>query len=691
MYRLCLLTCAVLLSSCGEKAPEEGALRVTVAYDSYTPACVRVEVKDASGHSGKTDIPASQFKTPDTREVRVAVRRQADWDTSLTVTVSSYASTSGSACDGPFVEKHVGGPLPIVPREFTPFDAKLNATDRDEDGWPGGVEWEGGADCDDDNARVHPKAEESCDGNTDYNCNKLVGCQETGCATQACDDGNACTLDDRCSGTGALARCAGTPRSCTSAVMCQESTCNQATGQCELKPMMVGAACMDSDACTMNDICNGQGTCLSGPIPPCPERACFAATGGCVGNGTCAYTVDPTKVNTACTDATRQRQGFCRQGDGACTAFPYKPTNFDPEAVDPADIVDLITTGEVTFNTDTRTWDMDNRVTTSARLKPRVITTDVGGVQAVLLPVSALNLGGTLRFAGSLPIILAVYGDANPSQYIQANSRVVDNIPIRGAGGDHGTCGAATGARGNVTSGEGEGGGGGGHATAGAGGGTGYSGGSSPGGGNAQGVSAPFHLLGGCAGGNGGGTGQMAGGTGGPGGGALQISVARTLTLQTGFSTSGSGGIGGLGKSNVGAGGGGGGGSGGRLVVEAFQLNVGNGARLTANGGGGGEGGTQRNNAEANGNNGASGSVNSSSPAGGGNDGSESGGDGGSGGSRGAQPAVGRNGTRVNMAEGGGGGGGGAVGLIHLRSIQPCTVTAGAIGSPLPSGDCAFP
>ncbi|MFP2902501.1 hypothetical protein, partial [Corallococcus sp. 4LFB] len=573
----------LLLAACGEKAPDEGAIRVSVKYGSFRPACLRVEAKDANGHSDRTDILSSQFKNADKREVLVAVRRKADWDTALSVTVSSYVTALGNSCSGDAVETFPSASLTVIPKEFTRLDVTLKAVDEDGDGSPTGVEWAGVSDCDDKRADAHPGAEETCTGTEDLNCNKRFGCQEQDCVDRACDDGNPCTESDRCSGSGSMAQCKGTERSCTQSKACIQSTgtCNTATGACEFRPQAAGSTCTDSQTCTVNDTCDGNGTCVSGAPSLCPLKTCFLpATSGCAANNDCSYAPDPAQVNTACVNPLNQRAGWCRGGDGACSAFPYRPSNFDPDAVDPADIAALTTSGEVTFNTDTLTWDQDNRVTNRTSLKPRVITTLNGGLQAVLFPVSALTLGGPLRFTGSLPIILAVYGDANPGQPILANGRF-NGATLRGAGGNHALCGSSTGVTGTVTEREAEGGGGGGNATAGAAGGIGFTpGGTARAGGDPQ-NNDPLLLLGGCAGGNGGGTGNMAGGQGGAGGGAFQLSVARTLTLQKALSVSGGGGAGGQANKNSGAGGGGGGGSGGRLVVEAYAVNLMSDARLT--------------------------------------------------------------------------------------------------------------
>src|SRR5262249_29238074 len=77
-------------------------------------------------------------------------------------------------------------------------------------------------------------------------------CDPVGCTDQPagtlCDDGNACTVDDRCDGNGACV--SGAPLKCPG--QCQ--TCDPGAG-CAPKPD--GSACSDGDACTAGDHCSG--------------------------------------------------------------------------------------------------------------------------------------------------------------------------------------------------------------------------------------------------------------------------------------------------------------------------------------------------------------------------------------------------------------------------------------------------
>ncbi|MBN8467781.1 hypothetical protein JYJ95_14770 [Corallococcus exiguus] len=727
MYRLCLLGCVVFLAACGEKAPDEGAIRVSVTYGSFKPACLRVEVKDANGHGDQTDILSSQFKNTEKNEVLVAVRRKADWDTALNVTASSYASATATGCDGPFVEQHSSsGPLSIVAKKFTIFDVKLKATDGDEDGHLAGAMWGEPEDCDDSNPAIHPGVVESCGSTVDLNCNKLVGCQEANCGGKPCDDGNACTTGDYCDGSGLEAKCmpsqtttcpqptgvcdarqtcnpasgvcevvestvgktcddgnlctnadkcgsdgkcAGTARTCNNTtVQClaNQGSCNPDTGNCVFTPLPTTTSCQDPVTCTTGDHCDGSGNCVGTP-GICTAPPCSRVKQQCTASNECEYEVD---LNGACTTSGGV-PGVC-MADASCTPFPYRPSNFDPNAIAGTDIGELRTSGNVTFDTTSRTWSPPGQVPTRDTIKFVLLDQGAGNPQAVLIPVKTLELNGTITVTGPNPVIFAVYGSATVAQSILATG-TIDNPST--------ACGTSQGGAGTFVGSTGGGGGGAGNGTAGAEGGKAYNAQiqSAAGGNRATG---PEPLLGGCPGGNGG-AGSSSGSKGGPGGGAIQLSVARTLTLDKTLSTSGNGGAGGT------TGGGGGGGSGGQVAVEAFQLNLTAAARITANGGGGGEGGTTTSNA---GNPGANGSQDSGAPANGGTGRNETGGAGGAGAAGTATPVKGTDGTRDGFGtEGSGGGGGGSVGIIHLRSVQPCALATGHVLSPPATTTCTQP
>ncbi|MFP2930654.1 hypothetical protein ACLESO_36740 [Pyxidicoccus sp. 3LG] len=79
----------------------------------------------------------------------------------------------------------------------------------------------------------------------------------------ACNDGQACTVNDVCNGSG---QCAGQAKVCNSRPgQCYafNGTCNPSNGACEYE-VMEGAACSDGLGCTRFDTCNSDGTCARG-------------------------------------------------------------------------------------------------------------------------------------------------------------------------------------------------------------------------------------------------------------------------------------------------------------------------------------------------------------------------------------------------------------------------------------------
>ncbi len=95
----------------------------------------------------------------------------------------------------------------------------------------------------------------------------------------ACSDGDPCTLETRCQ----AGECVGVPMDCEDGNPCTRDWC-EAPGVCQ-HGVTVGAACDDSDPCTLDDQCTSEGQCAGTP-KPCPASGpCFRAwcdQGACV-------------------------------------------------------------------------------------------------------------------------------------------------------------------------------------------------------------------------------------------------------------------------------------------------------------------------------------------------------------------------------------------------------------------------
>ena len=138
----------------------------------------------------------------------------------------------------------------------------------------------------------------------------------------ACDDGNACTLDDSCT-AGA---CGGTEKSCDGEVEltpCTEAVCDPAgepaPGTCFAVLKKTGAPCEDGLACTDGTTCSGTGVCGGGETVGSEECALLLGVEGQCVAAACqepdGCVLEPIEQGVACElpNATAQ----C-DGNGAC-------------------------------------------------------------------------------------------------------------------------------------------------------------------------------------------------------------------------------------------------------------------------------------------------------------------------------------------------------------------------------------
>ncbi|MCW5891657.1 MAG: right-handed parallel beta-helix repeat-containing protein [bacterium] len=155
--------------------------------------------------------------------------------------------------------------------------------------------------------------DETCVGTTSLDCSGqcfLPGCDaQDGCipagSDTPCDDGDACTIDERC--TGVDGTCAGgTPITC--AGQCRTGACDPASG---CTPSPVGTPCDDGDACTAADACTADGSCAASPRDCDDGDACTADS--CDSSIGCVHI--PLVEGSACAAPDRcQAPGTCRSG-----------------------------------------------------------------------------------------------------------------------------------------------------------------------------------------------------------------------------------------------------------------------------------------------------------------------------------------------------------------------------------------
>jgi len=96
-----------------------------------------------------------------------------------------------------------------------------------------------------------------------------------------CDDGDLCTADDACAGGFCVS---GQPVDCDDTNECTDDACDPSTGNCSSTPNT--ATCDDGNACTVADSCSG-GICVSGSEFSCDDGnictddSCDPLTGNC--------------------------------------------------------------------------------------------------------------------------------------------------------------------------------------------------------------------------------------------------------------------------------------------------------------------------------------------------------------------------------------------------------------------------
>lgn len=98
----------------------------------------------------------------------------------------------------------------------------------------------------------------------------------------ACDDGNACTLDDQCQS----GKCTGTGKQCDDGNPCTANACE--ADNCSFPAARQGEACQNpASLCTVGQVC-ADGACVGGEpkdcadTNPCTEDSCDSTTGNCL-------------------------------------------------------------------------------------------------------------------------------------------------------------------------------------------------------------------------------------------------------------------------------------------------------------------------------------------------------------------------------------------------------------------------
>ena len=183
--------------------------------------------------------------------------------------------------------------------------------------------------CDDGNAcTIFEKCTSGvCQGGALATCEDGNSCTIDVCAPGAgtcswyakqgnCDDGNPCTFAEQCVG----AFCVGTAVNCDDANPCSADACDVTTGVCGHTVISVATPCNDGDACTNNDACAGMtcsgvsiaaSLCSDGNV--CTSDVCNPA------DGTCSWTAaaSPCDDGNPCTVGDACAASACVSGSGA--------------------------------------------------------------------------------------------------------------------------------------------------------------------------------------------------------------------------------------------------------------------------------------------------------------------------------------------------------------------------------------
>ena len=189
----------------------------------------------------------------------------------------------------------------------------------------------------------------TCDCQVNGDCDDKNTCTTDSCITSGgkkvcqnkvnsgsnCNDGNPCTLTDKCNAAGV---CAGAAKNCDDNNPCTIDACSK--GTCSHTPS-VGKACNDSNGCTTNDACTAAGTCkgkakVCDDVNPCTNNTCTKSTGKCTypnntascNDGKACTTGDKcsggscTGTAKVCNDSNSCTKDSCNTATGACDFAP---------------------------------------------------------------------------------------------------------------------------------------------------------------------------------------------------------------------------------------------------------------------------------------------------------------------------------------------------------------------------------
>jgi hypothetical protein len=164
-------------------------------------------------------------------------------------------------------------------------------------------------------------------------CNPTTGCSHTPVANDPplpCNDGDLCTLTDLC----VNGKCAGSNlKKCDDGLLCTTDECVKATGACKTTNNTL--ACDDGNVCTILDkcaegVCKGSGALDCNDNNPCTNDSCDPTKGGCVhaSNGLCQC-----QTNADCADDGDKCNGKPTCVNNVCVTDPATVITCPPSTV----------------------------------------------------------------------------------------------------------------------------------------------------------------------------------------------------------------------------------------------------------------------------------------------------------------------------------------------------------------------
>jgi len=155
-------------------------------------------------------------------------------------------------------------------------------------------------------------------------CNpKTAKCSHTQAKPGAkCNDGSLCTYSDVCVSAGGKLSCVGKVVPCSDGKVCTLDGCDKQTGQCKFTPVKPGGACDDGNKCTVLDKCKlvGGKTVCKGSIKTCIDAndctadSCDSKTGACKNVPIVGCNSDLCKSGADCNDGDACTKDVCSSG-----------------------------------------------------------------------------------------------------------------------------------------------------------------------------------------------------------------------------------------------------------------------------------------------------------------------------------------------------------------------------------------